>query len=333
MKQLEIKDLAIDYQTDDALIHAVRGVDIALDKGQCLGLVGETGAGKTTTALGILRLLPVPQGRYISGSITFNGIDLRTVGDAAMRELRGSGISMIFQDPMTSLNPTITIGEQIAKVIRNHKKCSRKKARERALNMLEFVAIPHERYDEFPHQFSGGMRQRVVIAIALACDPELLIADEPTTALDVTIQAQVLELMRELRRKLGTSTILITHDLGVVAQMCDSVAIMYCGQIMEQGTLRDIYKNPLHPYTLGLFGSLPDLEHDVCRLSPIPGMLPDPSDLPIGCPFESRCPKADDQCRKLKPEARQISDTHTVRCYHIEDAGRHFSSHPMEVRE
>ncbi len=317
-KQLEITNLSIEYRTDDAIVYAVNGLDLSMEKGECLGLVGETGAGKTTTALGILRLLPDPQGKYSSGGIRFNDIDLLNIGDAAVREIRGKCISMIFQDPMTSLNPVLTVGEQIAEVIRLHEKCGKEEAREKAKKMLETVGIPAERSDEYPHQFSGGMKQRVVIAIALACNPELLIADEPTTALDVTIQAQVLELMRKLKAEFGTSTILITHDLGVVAEMCDKVAIMYCGSIMEYGTLRDIYKNPLHPYTIGLFGSLPNLENDVPRLKPIPGMVPDPTKLADGCPFENRCSRAVSVCKTVKPELRTAGGIHTVRCHRAE---------------
>ena len=235
-----------------------------------------------------------------------------------MRDIRGKCISMIFQDPMTSLNPVLTVGEQIAEVIRLHDKCSKDEAAKRAGDMLELVGIPAERSGEYPHQFSGGMKQRVVIAIALACSPELLIADEPTTALDVTIQAQVLELMRKLKAELNTSTILITHDLGVVAEMCDKVAIMYCGMIMEYGTLRDGYKNPAHPYTQGLFDSLPDLDTEVPRLKPIPGMVPDPTELPAGCPFENRCARATERCKTECPKLRTHSGTHTVRCHNVE---------------
>jgi len=315
---LEIKDLSIGYKTDLSYVYAVNGVDLTLEKGECLGLVGETGAGKTTTALGIMRLLPNPQGIYSSGEITFDGIKLLDIGEGAMRDIRGKCISMIFQDPMTSLNPVLTVGEQIAEVIALHEKCGKKEAWKRAGQMLETVGIPAARASEYPHQFSGGMKQRVVIAIALACNPELLIADEPTTALDVTIQAQVLELMRNLKKEFNTSTILITHDLGVVAEMCDKVAIMYCGSIMEYGSLRDLYKNPMHPYTLGLFGSLPDLDSDVERLRPIPGMLPDPSIKPVGCPFVERCEHATDLCRQQKPELKNVGGIHTVRCHYAE---------------
>ncbi len=315
---LEITDLRITYQTDDALVKAVNGVDLTLNEGECLGLVGETGAGKTTTALGIMRLLPEPQGQYVSGSILFRGEDIVKQSADAMRKIRGKRISMIFQDPMTSLNPILTVGEQIAEVIRLHEKLSRADASIKAQKMLELVGISGERYGEYPHQFSGGMKQRVVIAVALACEPELLIADEPTTALDVTIQAQVLELMRSLKQEMGTSTILITHDLGVVAEMCDKVAIMYCGQIMEYGALREIYKDPRHPYTLGLFGSIPDLETETPRLKPIPGMVPDPSSLPKGCPFENRCAFAQEICRSENPAVRQLDGEHTVRCHFVE---------------
>ena len=319
---LEIKNLSIQYKTEDALVYAVNGLDLTLEKGSCLGLVGETGAGKTTTALGILGLLPKPQGQMTSGQIMFNSIDLTGIGEAAIREIRGKAISMVFQDPMTSLNPILTVGRQIAEVIELHEKCSKNEAMDRAKEMLELVGIPGDRMDEYPHQFSGGMKQRVIIAIALACNPELLIADEPTTALDVTIQAQVLELMRNLKSKFDTSTILITHDLGVVAEMCDHVAIMYGGMIMEYGTLRDIYKNTLHPYTQGLFDSIPDLENDVPRLKPIPGMVLDPTLKPAGCPFAGRCGKAQDKCFADKPELMIIEGIHSVRCHYIKSEGR-----------
>lgn len=321
-KQLEINNLIIQYKTDDALVHAVNGIDLALEKGECLGLVGETGAGKTTTALGILRLLPEPQGRIVSGEIKFNDIDLLKVGEAAMREIRGKAISMIFQDPMTSLNPILTVGEQIAEVIKLHEKCSKKEAMDKAKATLELVGIPAERSTEYPHQFSGGMKQRVVIAIALSCNPELLIADEPTTALDVTIQAQVLELMKKLQSEMKTSMILITHDLGVVSEMCDKVAIIYAGMVMEYGTLREIYKNTLHPYTIGLFESIPDLKNDVKRLKPIPGMVPDATKEIKGCPFANRCPYAEEKCKMEKPELKKVDGSHCVRCHKVKEAVR-----------
>ena len=319
MSLLEIKDLYIDYKTDDADVHAVNGLDLTLEKGECLGLVGETGAGKTSTALGILRLLPTPQGKYLGGSILFNDIPLLEIGDAAMRDIRGKCISMIFQDPMTSLNPVLTVGEQIGEVIRLHDKCSKDEAAKRAGDMLELVGIPAERSGEYPHQFSGGMKQRVMIAIALACSPELLIADEPTTALDVTIQAQVLELMRNLKKEYNTSLVLITHDLGVVAKICDKVAVVYAGEIIESGTLKDIYTDKRHPYTIGLFESLPDIENDAATLKVIQGSVPDPSNLPEGCKFNPRCPYATEACRSGDIKPVKISDTHMVRCNRFSD--------------
>ena len=319
MSLLEIKDLYIDYKTDDADVHAVNGLDLTLEKGECLGLVGETGAGKTSTALGILRLLPTPQGKYLGGSILFNDIPLLEIGDAAMRDIRGKCISMIFQDPMTSLNPVLTVGEQIGEVIRLHDKCSKDEAAKRAGDMLELVGIPAERSGEYPHQFSGGMKQRVMIAIALACSPELLIADEPTTALDVTIQAQVLELMRNLKKEYNTSLVLITHDLGVVAKICDKVAVVYAGEIIESGTLKDIYTDKRHPYTIGLFDSLPDIENDAATLKVIQGSVPDPSNLPEGCKFNPRCPYATEACRSGDIKPVKISDTHMVRCNRFSD--------------
>jgi len=318
---LDIKGLKIEYHTDGSLIHAVNGIDLSLRRGECLGLVGETGAGKTTTALGIMSLLPEPQGRYAGGEIIFGNIDILKQSPKAMRSIRGKRISMIFQDPMTSLNPILSVGDQISEVIRLHEKLSRLEAAAKGKEMLELVGIPGERYSEYPHQFSGGMKQRVVIAIALACNPELLIADEPTTALDVTIQAQVLELMSSLQKELKTSTILITHDLGVVAEMCDSVAIMYCGEIVEYGSLCDIYKSPKHPYTIGLFGSIPDLETEAKRLKPIVGIVPDPADLPAGCRFSNRCDRVLPSCTDLPPIAVHLSDTHMVRCHHVNEGG------------
>ncbi len=317
MSLLEIRDLRIHYVTDDATVEAVNGVDLTIEKGETLGLVGETGAGKTTTALGILRLIPDPPGRIVSGEILYNGEDILQIRDSELRKLRGNEISMIFQDPMTALNPTMRVGEQVAEVIRLHEGCSKAAAIKRSVEMLEMVGIRAERSTDYPHQFSGGMKQRVVIAMALACKPKLLLADEPTTALDVTIQAQVLEMMRDLKNRLGTSMLLITHDLGIVAETCDKVAIMYAGEIVEYGDIYQVFENVLHPYTIGLFGSLPSLDKEVRRLSPIEGLMPDPSDLPDGCAFHPRCPYVTERCLQEKPAYRQAEPGHFVRCHRI----------------
>jgi peptide/nickel transport system ATP-binding protein len=314
-KLLEIRDLTVHYVMDDETVKAVNGLSIELCRGETLGLVGETGAGKTTLAMSIMRLVPDPPGKIGGGEILFEGRNLLSLSDREMRGIRGAKISMIFQDPMTALNPVITVGDQIAEVIMLHSKVSRAQANMKAAEALEAVGIPGERFNEYPHQFSGGMKQRVIIAIALACNPELLIADEPTTALDVTIQAQILDLMMDLKDQLGTSMLLITHDLGVVADVCDKLAIMYAGEIMESGTLEQIFDRPAHPYTTGLFGSLPSLARDVNRLTPIPGMMPDPADLPAGCTFRERCPEAMDCCAAGKPTVTEIEKGHLVRCF------------------
>ena len=298
MSLLEIKNLHVHYETTYGNFKAVNGIDIKIEEGRTLGLVGETGAGKTTTALSILRLVPDPPGRIIEGEIIFKDRDILKLSKSEVRKIRGREISMIFQDPMTALNPTMTVGKQIAEVIKEHERCSSIEADKRACDMLEKVGIEASRFSDYPHQFSGGMKQRVVIAIALACNPSLLLADEPTTALDVTIQAQVLNMINELKQELNTSMMLITHDLGVVAQCCDDVAIMYAGKIVEYGTRYHIFKNPQHPYTKGLFNSLPSLDKDVRRLTPIKGLMPDPSDLPEGCSFWPRCPYATEQCKQ-----------------------------------
>ena len=316
MKQLEIKDLTIHYITSDGVVKAVNGVSLDVEKGETLGLVGETGAGKTTIALGILRLVSDPPGKILGGEILYEGEDILKMGDEKLRELRGGKVSMIFQDPMTALNPVLTVVDQIAEMIHLHNDCTHQESLVRAGEMLETVGIPAERADEYPHQFSGGMKQRVVIAIALACNPQLLIADEPTTALDVTIQAQVLSMIKTLKEERGTSMILITHDLGVVAETCDKVAIMYAGEIVESGTLQHIFNETAHPYTEGLFGSLPSLDKDVDRLTPIEGLMPDPTDLPEGCKFNPRCPIATDECRVTEPELRELTPGHFVRCHH-----------------
>lgn len=315
-KFLSIKDLTIQYKTDDSTVQAVNHLSFDLNRGETIGLVGETGAGKTTTALGIMGIIPQPPGQIISGSIELNGKDILKATEHEMRKIRGKKISMIFQDPMTALNPIDTVGDQIAEVIRLHeKKLSKAEAEIKATQILEMVGIPGERYGEYPHQFSGGMKQRIVIAIALACNPELLIADEPTTALDVTIQAQVLEMMDGLKNKLNTSMIMITHDLGIVAETCDKVAVIYAGEIVEIGRVEDIFDHTMHPYTIGLFGSLPNVaEGGRKRLSPIPGMMPDPSRLPEGCAFADRCPKACDLCKAKHPELQYIDGEHYVRC-------------------
>lgn len=315
-KLLSIRDLTIHYFTDDGVVKAVNGINLDIAKGETLGLVGETGAGKTTTALGIMRLVPDPPGKIVGGEIRFDGADLLKESGKRMRQHRGSSFSMIFQDPMTSLNPVMTVGEQISEVIRLHEKTSRAEANKKAAEMLELVGIPAERMGEYPHQFSGGMKQRVVIAIALACNPKLIIADEPTTALDVTIQAQVLALMSELREKFKTAMLLITHDLGVVAEICDKVAIMYAGQIVEYGTLEDIYNSAdHHPYTKGLFGSLPSLSAKTHRLNPIAGLMPDPANLPEGCPFHPRCPQKCEKCACAVPPNVEVGPGHFIRCH------------------
>ena len=309
---LEVKDLVIHYETDDGVVKAL---NIHIGVGETLGLVGETGAGKTTLAKGIMRLIPNPPGKILGGEVIFEGQDLLKLSTNGMEAIRGRDISMIFQDPMTSLNPVLTVGEQIMEVIENHNtSLSRQEARKWAENMLERVGIPAERFGEYPHQFSGGMKQRVVIAIALACNPKLLIADEPTTALDVTIQAQVLEMIYKLKSENNTSMILITHDLGVVAQNCDYVAIIYAGEVVEYGTLREIYKDTKHPYTEGLFGSIPSLTSDVKRLQAIDGMMPDPTKLPEGCVFCERCKYAVPECSKTHPGMVTVGGTHQVRC-------------------
>jgi peptide/nickel transport system ATP-binding protein len=295
-KFLSVRNLTVEYTSEGRVIHAVNGVSFDLEKGKTLGLVGETGAGKTTIAKAILRILPEPPARIAGGEVFFEGRDLMKLDHEDMRHIRGKNISMIFQDPMTALNPIMRVGEQIAEVIRLHEKLGHQEAEKKAQEMLKMVGIPAERYWEYPHQFSGGMKQRVVIAMALACSPELLLADEPTTALDVTIQAQVLDMINDLKKEYGTSMIMITHDLGVVAEVCDQVAVIYAGRVVEYGTKEQIFDDPRYPYTLGLFGSLPDIHSDVRRLSPIEGLPPDPSGLPAGCTFHPRCPDASEAC-------------------------------------
>ena len=311
-KILEIKDLKVIYQTDLETVYAVNGINISVNRGETLGVVGETGAGKTTTALSILRLLPERTAKIVSGEVVYSGTDLLTLSEHDMRSIRGEKISMIFQDPMTALNPVITVGEQIAEslLLHNHEHKSHDEIEKRVEESLEMVGISASRKIEYPHQFSGGMKQRVVIAIALACNPELLIADEPTTALDVTIQAQVLAMMNELKDQLGTAMIMITHDLGIVAQTCDNVAVMYAGEFIEYGTMEDIFTGDKHhPYTIGLFGSIPDLEGESARLFPIEGLMPDPTNLPTGCKFSPRCPHCMEVCKKEPAENYKMIHT------------------------
>ena len=318
---LSVQNLQVDYSSNGQTVRAVNGVSFDLNNGQSLGLVGETGAGKTTIAKAIMQILPDHATKRAEGTITFKGQNLMELREHELQNIRGSQISMVFQDPMTALNPVMTVGEQIAEGIRHHQGLDKAHAKQEAIKMLETVGISRDRIDEYPHQFSGGMKQRVVIAIALACNPELLIADEPTTALDVTIQAQVLDLIKDLREKKGTSLILITHDLGVVAQTCDNVAIMYAGEIVEIGALEEVFDHPNHPYTRGLFGAIPDMYKDVARLSPIEGLPPNPTDLPEGCYFATRCPHATDECRAKHCQLEHMSGTHFVRCLKKEQEG------------
>ncbi len=313
---LEIKDLCVQYKTHNGTVYAVNGVNLTLKKGETLGLVGETGAGKTTTALSILRLLPDRIGEIKSGSILLDGEEITKISEAEMRNIRGNKVSMIFQDPMTSLNPILPVGQQIGEAVLLHTDLNKEEREKRVDEMLTAVGLQPSRKNEYPHQFSGGMKQRIVIAIALACNPELLLADEPTTALDVTIQSQVLQMMNDLKKRFNTGMILITHDLGVVAQTCDKVAIMYAGHIVENGTVQDIYESAQHhPYTVGLFHSIPEMNKDSNRLAPIPGLMPDPMIRQEGCSFSDRCPKCSERCRREKPGNYTVSNSHTISCF------------------
>ena len=311
---LRVKDLRVYYTAGGEIINAVNGVDLEVRRGETLGLVGETGAGKTTIAKSIMRILPDPPAKIGGGEIYLDGQELLRLPEKKMREIRGKKISMIFQDPMTALNPVFTVGEQIEEVIMLHEKVNKGEAAVKAQQMLELVGIPGDRSGDYPHQFSGGMKQRVVIAMALACSPELILADEPTTALDVTIQAQILDMIKALKEKQNTSMILITHDLGVVAEVCDRVAVVYAGEIIEYGTKEEIFDYPTHPYTVGLFGSIPKIHEDVEWLDSIPGMPPNPADLPSGCHFHPRCSKCTQPCGEKAPEMVEIRPGHFVRC-------------------
>jgi len=308
----------VEYHSGSSIIHAVNDVSLSLEAGETLGLVGETGAGKTTIAKSILQILPENSVENIDGDIYFEGRNIMEMSDKELQDLRGKSISMIFQDPMTALNPVKTVSSQIAEGYKLHQGCSKAEAQQRAIEMLKQVGIGADRANEYPHQFSGGMKQRVVIALALACSPRLLLADEPTTALDVTIQAQVLDLIKKLRHETGTAMILITHDLGVVADICDKVAVIYAGRIIEEGTREDIFDHPTHPYTCGLFAALPDLEKDVERLSPIEGLPPDPSQVRKGCDFAERCPYKCHKCDEFDNRMVELSPGHFSRCWRTE---------------
>ncbi len=313
---LEVKNLRTSFPTEDGLVHAVDNVSFNVRKGEALALVGESGCGKTVTAMSIMRLVASP-GRITGGEIRFKGRNLADLPEREMRHVRGNDIAMVFQEPMTSLNPVFKIGEQVAEAIRIHRKVSRKQARKQAGDMLELVAIPDpiKRLDDYPHQLSGGMRQRVMIAIALSCDPELLIADEPTTALDVTIQAQIMELLASLQKRLGLAILLITHDLGVVAEFCERVIVMYTGRIVEEARVRDLFANPAHPYTRGLLKSLPSLTAGGQRLPTIKGMVPSIGSLPPGCKFNPRCPDVMPICLGNEPARMVVGEGHDARCY------------------
>ncbi len=325
---LQIKDLAVTFTTDEGVVRAVNGVNLSVYPRQTLAVVGESGCGKSVSALSTLKLVPTPPGRYERGRIVFDGRDLIEADERQMQQVRGNQIAMIFQEPMTSLNPVYTIGEQILEAILLHQQVTAGEATEIATDALRDVGIgePARRLEEYPHQMSGGMRQRVMIAMALACKPRLLLADEPTTALDVTIQAQILELLRELQLHHGMSMMLITHDLGVVAENADVVAVMYAGRVVEYATVDELFSNPLHPYTQGLFESMPKLGEQHGRLPTIPGQVPDPSELPTGCPFHPRCPSMDDdpQCREQDPPLLEVAEQHWAACWHVSrfEAGR-----------
>ncbi|MFI5001297.1 MAG: ABC transporter ATP-binding protein [Reyranellales bacterium] len=312
---LDLRGLSVSFATDDGTVRAVDGIDLSLQRGRTLGLVGESGCGKSVTSLAVMGLLP-PENSHVSGEVRFDGRDLLKIANRELRDLRGAQLAMIFQEPMTSLNPAYTIGDQIIEAIRRHQGLGAAEARTRAIAMLKLVRIPSpdKRIDDYPHKLSGGMRQRAMIAMALACGPQLLIADEPTTALDVTIQAQILDLMRGLRRDTGTAIILITHDLGVVAEMADDVAVMYAGQIVERAAVRDLFARPEHPYTVGLLGSIPRLDEKRERLPSIEGRVPDMTRPPEGCRFAARCPFAEPACRATAPALVEVGPSHFSRC-------------------
>ena len=314
---LEIKDLCVEFQTVEGTVHAVDHLNYTLHKGEKLGIVGESGSGKSVSSLGMMQLIPNPPGRITGGEILYHGKDLVKASEKEMQKIRGNEISMIFQEPMTSLNPIIRCGKQIAESLRLHRGMKKKEAMEEAVRMMWAVGIanPEVRAHEYPHQMSGGMRQRVMIAMALACQPQILIADEPTTALDVTIQAQILDLIRELNESMGTSVVFITHDLGVVSELCDTVIVMYTGHIVEQAPVKELFESPKHPYTKGLLNAIPKITRERNPLETIEGMVPNPTERIEGCSFSPRCPYATDQCRKAEPPMAELSDGRLVRCW------------------
>lgn len=313
-----VEDLNIQYETSEFTAKAVNGISFELRKGETLGLVGETGAGKTTTALSIIGLLPKETARIIGGRIWYRGKNLLEYTEEQMREIKGGEIGMIYQDPMTSLNPVMTVGEQVSESLKYHSSLNKNEIEKRTNEIFELVGLPSKRKNDYPHQFSGGMKQRIVIAMALACNPNLLIADEPTTALDVTIQAQVLKMMNDIKEKLGSGVIFITHDLGIIVRMCQKVAVLYAGEIVECGTTKEIFTCPTHPYTKGLFGSIPNLKQKVERLQAIPGLMADAANLPEGCKFHPRCGVCLERCRKELPKLQLLGGTHYVRCHQME---------------
>ena len=320
-KVIDVKGLKVRFETDRGCVYAVNGVDLSLNAGETLGLVGETGAGKTTTALALLRLLEKSTARVESEHMLYCGEEISEVSEEEMRRLRGRDMTMIFQDPMTALNPVLRIVDQVSEIFRAHQNMNRHEAEQAALKTLEMVRIPPERAYEYPHQFSGGMKQRVVIAMALACSPKVLISDEPTTALDVTIQAQILDLLKELKDKINSSIMLITHDLGVIASMADYVVVMYAGRVVEKGTTEDIFHNPCHPYTIGLMKSKPVVGKKVDALYNIPGSVPNPVNMPDYCYFRDRCEQCVEKCHGVYPPEIRVSDTHVVSCWRFEDKG------------
>ncbi len=317
---LEVKNLKTHFFKKKQVIPAVDGMDLTIKKGETVALVGESGSGKSMTSLSIMRLVPSPGGKIVDGQIMYDGKDLLTISENDMVDIRGNDISMIFQEPMTSLNPVLTIGDQITETLIAHQKLSQREAKKRAVELLEMVGFSRAKaiLNDYPHRLSGGMRQRVMIAIAMSCNPKLLIADEPTTALDVTIQAQILDLMKDLSNKFDTSILLITHDLGVVSEVADRVIVMYCGQVVEESSVNDIFENALHPYTQGLINSVPSIDDDIDRLESIEGNVPTPDQFPTGCRFAPRCPKAFDKCSLHMPTLKKI-DERSIRCFLYEE--------------